>query len=132
MACSLLDASALRPLLRLLNWTILERVADNLERHIDGDFFGRGSALDQKLNTLLMARESIPANPIDEQILTLKRQIANGINEMELIQEKHSAQVSALEHTIATQASLINQLTTEKRELFTDLQSLIVPKQCFC
>lgn len=68
-----------------------------------------------------MARQSIPANPVDEQILALQRTIANNQNEMEMMREQFEEQMEAHRHTIEEQTEQIKRLMAEKEQLSTDI-----------
>lgn len=70
-----------------------------------------------------MARQSIPANPVDEQILALQRQVANCQNDMEAMRE----QLQAASQQLSEAGEAIEKLNTEKRNALSDMQMLHVP-----
>lgn len=73
-----------------------------------------------------MARQSIPANPVDEQILSLQRQLANCQNDLEVKQEEFQAKLEEARLSIARQSEEIVRLQTENHTSNTRLDSLQV------
>jgi hypothetical protein len=73
-----------------------------------------------------MARQSIPANPIDEQILSLQRQLANCQNDLEVKQEDFQARLEEANLSIAKQNEEISILQSENHLSTTKINSLMV------
>lgn len=75
-----------------------------------------------------MARQSIPANPVDEQILSLQRQLANCQNDLEVKQEEYQARLEEARLSISRQNEEIAKLQTDNHTSTTRIESLMVHK----
>lgn len=73
-----------------------------------------------------MARQSIPANPVDEQILALQRQVASGKNEFEALQDKYEADMAISTQQLQQYQQIAEEAAREKNNLISQIQSLSV------
>jgi len=76
-----------------------------------------------------MARLSVPANPIDEQILALQRQVASSQNEMEALREQIGAEKQIAEQDRAHLMSRMVLLAAENTSAMHDIHSLRVSNE---
>ena len=73
-----------------------------------------------------MARQSIPANPIDEQILSLQRQIASSQNELEALREIQELERAENDRIVREQKEVIERMSREKEAILKDFLFLKV------
>lgn len=77
-----------------------------------------------------MARQSIPANPLDEQILALQRQIANGKNDLDVLRDQMAADKAEAQQAISAQVEQIHTIRVEKAQLIAELTQTRVISLC--
>lgn len=77
-----------------------------------------------------MARQSIPANPIDEQILALQRQIASSQNELDALREIQELERAENERVVKEQKDMIERMSRQMETTLKDYLSLKVIFRC--
>lgn len=69
-----------------------------------------------------MARQSMPADPVDDQITALRQLVTQTKIEMEQMRASHEAERQQSEQTILQQKEYLARWTLEKRNLQAELQ----------